>query len=114
MSETVFDKASLLKRMLDDEDLAQEVIKAFLDNVPNKIVALKQALKNNDADMVRDQAHAVKGAAMNTSTLALQDVATKMEQAGQIADMDSAVTLMPEMEAQFEVLKHALVEAGLA
>lgn len=114
MAEKIFDKASLVSRMLGDERLAREIISVFLDDIPNKIVTLKQALENRDASDVRDNAHAIKGAAMNTSALALKDIAYLMEEAGEAADIDKAITLMPEMEKQFDLLKITLVQAGLA
>ncbi len=114
MSENIFDKPSLINRMLGDEELAREIISVFLDDVPNKIAILKQALENREASDVRDHAHAIKGAAMNTSALALKDIAYLMEEAGEAADIDKAITLMPEIEKQFELLKDTLVQAGLA
>ncbi len=114
MSESIFDKASLVNRMMGDEELAREIIGVFLDDVPNKIAILKQALENREASDVRDHAHAIKGAAMNTSALALKDIAYLMEEAGEAADIDKAITLMPEIEKQFELLKDTLVQAGLA
>ncbi len=114
MSETVFDKATLLNRVLGDEDLVREIIEVFLGDIPKKIIALKQALDDGDATQVQDQAHAVKGAAMNASASALRDVAFQMEQAGESGDMNKAVSLMPEIEKQFEVLKDTLVQSGLA
>ncbi len=113
MSEKIFDKESLVSRMLGDEELAREIIGVFLDDVPNKIATLKQALENRDATDIRDQAHAIKGAAMNVSALALKDVACLMEEAGAAADIEKTITLMPEMEDQFELLKDALSQVGL-
>lgn len=114
MSEEVFDKSSLLNRVLGDEDLVREVIEVFLSDIPNKINAMKQALDKREASQVRDQAHAVKGAAMNVSALALRETAFQMEQAGESEDMEKAISLMPEMEKQFEILKDTLVQSGLA
>ncbi len=114
MSEKIFDKTALLNRVLGDEELVREVIAVFLGDVPNKITALRQALDNQDAPKVRDQAHAVKGAALNASASALSGAALLMEQAGEAADMDKAGSLMPEIEEQFEVLKNTLVQSGMA
>jgi len=114
MSEKIFDKTSLISRMLGDEELAREIISVFLNDVPNKIATLKQALENRETSHVMDNAHAIKGAAMNVSALALIDVAYLMEEAGETADIDKAISLMPEIEKQFELLKDTLAQAGFA
>jgi len=113
ISEKIFDKDSLLSRVLGDEELAREVIQVFLGDVPKKITAIKQALDKRDITLVRDQAHAIKGAAMNASASALKEAAYQMEQAGEAADIDTADTLMPQIEEQFEILKNTLIESGL-
>lgn len=114
MSEKIFDRESLLSRVLRDEELAREVIQVFLGDIPNKIRAIKLALDNRDATQVRDQAHAIKGAAMNASASALKEAAYQMEQAGEAADIVTADALMPQIEEQFEILKNTLIQAGLA
>ena len=113
MPEQIFDKIALLNRVLGDEDLAREVVAVFLGDIPNKINALRRAVDNRDASQMRDQAHAVKGAARNISAAALGDVAFQMEQAGEAADMNKAVPIMAEIEEQFKVLKNTLVQSGL-
>ena len=74
MSDQIFDRTALLNRVLGDEDLAREVIAVFLGDIPNKIKSLWRAVDNRAASQMRDQAHAVKGAARNISAAALGDV----------------------------------------
>jgi len=114
MSEKIFDKAALLNRMLGDDELVREVIETFLGDIANKINELRQATDSGDLSRVRDLAHAVKGAAVNASTAVLGDLAFQMEKAGESADLNKAMALMPQIEEQFKVLKTVLVQSGLA
>ncbi len=110
----IFDKNAFISRVLGDEELAREVMEVFLDDIPNKISALTQVIKSGDISKVRDHAHAIKGAALNVSALALGAVALGMEKAGEASDMDLAVCLMPQVGEQFEIFKNELILAGLA
>jgi two-component system sensor histidine kinase/response regulator len=110
----IFDKNAFISRVLGDEELAREVIEVFLDDIPNKISALTQVIKSGDISKVRDHAHAIKGAALNVSALALGAVALGIEKAGEASDMDRAVSLIPQVDKQFEIFKNELILAGLA
>ncbi|SPD74025.1 hypothetical protein PITCH_A2030169 [uncultured Desulfobacterium sp.] len=112
-AEELFDKDAFFSRLLGDEELAREVIGVFLADVPNKINALTQVLNRRDAPKVRDHAHSIKGAALNVSAVALSAVALEMEKAGESSDIDHAVSLMPNIDRQFELFKNELVLAGL-
>jgi len=45
----IFDRASFLDRLMGDEELANEILGGFLEDVPRKFAALKEALDNGDA-----------------------------------------------------------------
>ena len=109
----VFDKADLFNRLMDDEDLAKEVIELFLDDIPPKLVAMKKAFNKSDAPLLRDLAHTVKGAAANIGAGAFRDCASRMEQAGKAGNLDKAASLLPQIDEQFKRLENVLVLSGL-
>ncbi len=108
-----FNKADLVNRLMGDEELAKDIIKSFLDNIPGDITAIKQAFAKNDALSMRRLAHSVKGAAGSIGAKALQDVAFQMEKAGEAGDMDKAALLLPQTDDQFKKLKKSLALSGL-
>ena len=110
----VFDKADLFKRLMDDEDLAKEVIELFLDDIPRKLVAMKKAFNKSDAPLLQQLAHSVKGAAANIGARAFRDCASRMEQAGEGGNLDKAASLLPKIDEQFRRLENVLVLSGLA
>jgi len=107
-SHVVFDKAGLLRRVMGDEKLAKEIIGVFLEDIPNHIAALKEAVANADAPVVQRVAHTIKGAAANVGALALQELASLVEKAGKDADLDETAALVTKMDEQLDALKTAL------
>ncbi len=98
---------------MGDEDLAKEVLETFLEDVPRQIEALKGALKEGEAPLVRRQAHTLKGAAGNVGAVALQEVAFRMEKASAAEAMDKAASLMSQVAEQFRILQEAINHSGL-
>jgi two-component system sensor histidine kinase/response regulator len=106
--QNVFDKAGLLDRLMGDEELAQEILGEFLEDVPRKFVALKQALDNGDAPSVQLQAHTIKGESANVGGEVLRQTAFEIEKAGKAGDLATVKARMTELEAQFDRLKEAM------
>ena len=103
--EGVLNRAELLDRLMNDEDLVEEIIDAFLEDTPQRIATLKEALGRRDASLVRREAHTLKGAAGNVSALALRELAVEAEKAGAAAELDKVASLIAKIEEQFEILK---------
>jgi len=101
----IFDRAALLDRLMGDEKLANEILGEFIEDVPRKFTALKEALDKSDTPSVQREAHTLKGAAANVGALALQEVVNQIEVAGEAGDMAKASSLAAQLDKQFEVLK---------
>jgi CheY-like chemotaxis protein len=101
----IFDKVAFLDRIMGDEELANEILGGFLEDVPRKFTALKEALANGDAGLVQREAHTLKGASANVGALALQNVANQIEVAGKSEDLQKVGSFIPKLEEQLEVLK---------
>jgi len=108
MAFPVFDKEAMMKRLMDDEDLAQIVMEGFLDDMPKQIDALKGYLGTADVAGVERQAHTIKGASANVGAEALCEVAFGMEKAGKAGDLKAAKISISELEVQFERVKEAM------
>jgi CheY-like chemotaxis protein/HPt (histidine-containing phosphotransfer) domain-containing protein len=106
--QNIFDKASLLDRLMGDEELANEILGGFLEDVPRKFAALKEALDNKDAPSVLREAHTLKGASADVGGKALLETAFEIEKAGEAGDLETVKACLPELELQFERLKEAM------
>ena len=104
----IFDRAALLDRLMDDEDLARTVAEGFLEDIPLQIEKLRGCLESGDAPGAERQAHTIKGASANVGGDALCAVASEMEMAGKAGDLTAVKVRMPDLEAQFGVLKEAM------
>ncbi|MBI4763225.1 MAG: response regulator [Deltaproteobacteria bacterium] len=105
---SVFDKAEMMTRLMDDEELARTVVEGFLDDIPRQIEVLKGYLKKGDVASAERQAHSIKGASANVGGEALRAVAFGMEKAGKTGDLESITARLPELETQFAQLKAAM------
>jgi CheY-like chemotaxis protein/HPt (histidine-containing phosphotransfer) domain-containing protein len=106
--QNIFDKASLLDRLMGDKELANEILAGFLEDVPRKFSALKEAIEKRDASSVIREAHTLKGASADVGGKALLETAFEIEKAGEAGDLETVKACMPELETQFERLKEAM------
>jgi len=81
-----WDKSACLKRVRDNQPLLAMLIKAFIEDSPDYINELGQAIINNDYQNVHHQAHTIKGIAGNLSTLKLHFHAQEIEKAAKNED----------------------------
>ena len=101
----IFDRDGFLERLMGDEELANEILGEFLKDIPNKLIALQEALDKVDAPALQRQAHSLKGSSANVGALALQKVVSQIEIAGESENLDKVGSLIFELNKQFEMLK---------
>jgi len=104
----VFDRKGLLHLMMDDADLVETIINAFLDDTPVQIRSLQDFLRTGDAKNVQITAHTIKGSSATVRGEVMQQVASAMEKAAEERELDKVESLMPELEMQFARLKKAM------
>ncbi len=104
----VFDRAAMLDRCMGDEELVQEVLDMFLDNLPQRIQELQAALDAADSQAARMAAHTIKGMAANTSAEALRAIAKEMEEAAESGDLEAVREKMEALVDRFEELRAML------
>jgi CheY-like chemotaxis protein/HPt (histidine-containing phosphotransfer) domain-containing protein len=104
----VFDRAGMLSRLMDDEELLQVVVDGFLGDIPMQIEALKGYMENGDVAATERQAHTIKGASANVGGEILRAVACEMEKAAKAGDMATVKIHISELVMQFEQLKKAM------
>src|SRR4029077_14775060 len=85
-----FDEHALRHRLSGDHELMVDVINVFLEDLPARLAAIKDAVTARDAGALRAAAHALKGAAGNLSAGGLFDAACVLERIGTESRMDAA------------------------
>ena len=104
----VFERAEVLERMMGDTELVDEVLDAFLQDMPPQIELLKRLLAANDQAESGRIAHSIKGAAANVGGKRLRKVAQAMETAAREGNLDAVRDAMGELEKQFEELRESI------
>ena len=104
----IFDRVGVLDRLEGDNELAQIIFAAFLEDIPRQIQTLKELLKSGDAAGSARQAHSIRGASASVGGEGLCRVATEMEKAADAGDLDRVNIRMNELEAQFLLLRDAI------
>lgn len=107
---TILDRSDLVARLANDEELANEVLAAFVEDIPNKIELLKAAVSDGDIIQIQAQGHTVKGAARNISAQQLQQTAARIEEAGKDGAIDQAKALLPLLDAHCQALLKIIFE----
>ena len=85
-----FDEAALRHRLSDDSGLMNEVVHVFLEDLPRRLEAIKDAVSARNPGALREAAHALKGAAGNLSAGTLSEAAHALERLGAESRMDTA------------------------
>ncbi|MFP4308940.1 MAG: PAS domain S-box protein [Desulfococcaceae bacterium] len=101
----VLDRAALLDRCMDKEDLAREILGIFLDEMPLRIQELRTALDAGDASAAHMAVHSIKGMAANTGAEALRLLAGKMENAIRAGDLEAVGERMGRLAEKLEELR---------
>ncbi|MCX5906750.1 MAG: response regulator [Deltaproteobacteria bacterium] len=90
------------------EPLVQEILRAFLEDVPARIEKMNQHLEAKNSAGLELEAHSLKGAAANIGGNALQKVAFKAEKAAKNGQLDKLLPLLDKIKKEFERLKTVL------
>jgi CheY-like chemotaxis protein len=99
----VFDRDGLLDRLMEDEELLEELVDDFITEIRERFEALDEALKKNDPNDIRNQGHTIKGTSGNMGAVALQKVAARLQAVGEANDMESAANLIDRLKEQFHL-----------
>ncbi|MBF0529159.1 MAG: PAS domain S-box protein [Deltaproteobacteria bacterium] len=103
-----FNKAVLLKMVMGDQNLAMDLIRIFLQDIPLRLEELKKLIDAGDLPGVLSKLHNIKGAAANLCFETLRDEAIKMENAGQAGDLAGLKANIPHLQEIFEQFRDAM------
>jgi CheY-like chemotaxis protein/HPt (histidine-containing phosphotransfer) domain-containing protein len=90
----IFDRKALLERVMDDEELAGEVLAAFLGELDGDMTLLGAALNRGDHRAARDAAHTIKGSSANVGAETIRGCALEIEQCCKQGDVGAAALLL--------------------
>ncbi|MCP9452494.1 MAG: Hpt domain-containing protein [Nitrospira sp.] len=105
---TVFDLREALSRVDDDRETLQAMIEVFLEQGPQDLAAVRQALERRDATAAARSAHRLKGSVLQFCAEAAVEAAKAVEAAAKGGDVEETTRLFQQLEAEMVRLCEAL------
>jgi PAS domain S-box-containing protein len=106
----VFNKDTFMQRILNDVDIAKEMIVTYINDIPEQRLLITQAFKSIDYSAIAKAAHKIKGSAGNMSGILVSKIASTIEKYIKEENEDISVLkpLIDNLLDEFEQLKHEL------
>ncbi len=109
-SESWFKSQVFMERIMEDKDLAREILEMFLKSIPEHLRTISTQLKAGNPEAVMKAAHSIKGTAANTESVGLSSKAAALEQAARENDRQTMASLAPELEKLFTRTRQEMKE----
>ncbi|MEI6703286.1 MAG: Hpt domain-containing protein [Deltaproteobacteria bacterium] len=94
----LFDRKQLLENFDNDEEFAESILNDAGTEIAKEVERLKALCVGEDLAAISMNAHTIKGMAANLCTPALWEICFKVETAAKDGDLESARSLLPELE----------------
>ncbi len=104
----VFDKSDALKMIEDDEEFLRELAEIFINDVPEQMSEIKEAVISRNNEALEKSAHKLKGAVANFGRNATTDTAFKLERMAKDSKLDGVEEVYSSLVKDIENLMKAL------
>jgi CheY-like chemotaxis protein/HPt (histidine-containing phosphotransfer) domain-containing protein len=101
----LFDGEDFVEGLLGDRELAQRILRGFVNDMPRQIALLAEAVNASDAGQARLIAHSIKGAAASVCGIEVRDAARKLELTASAGDMAAATAALPGLSESLDRLR---------
>jgi CheY-like chemotaxis protein len=107
----VFDFGVSLNRAGQDHELLEELIKVFLEDCPQRMAEIQEAIALSDAQSLERSAHKLKGSAAVFDARRVVEFTEQLEALGRKGNISGAGGLLSQLDRQIEELTRALQES---
>ena len=98
-----------LNQALDEFDgdkvLLMKLINGFIDIVRAQISKIRKAISDGDMEVVRSEAHSIKGGAANLTAMNLSKIALGLEMIAKTGTIDDSMHMLTRLEQEFLILE---------
>ncbi len=105
-----FDKDEILKRFDGDEEFLAELVEIFINDIPEQLSRIKEAVDNRDSKDLEKSAHKLKGAVANFVENAAFETALQLEMMGRENRLEGVKKAYDTLVKEIECLVNALKE----
>lgn len=110
MTTPQFDRDAALARVGGDLELLQEIARLFLEDEPNMVLAIENAVAAADARGLERSAHTLKGCVSNFGAAHCYEASLNLEKLGRAGDFSAVPEGMSRLRASLEELRPELQE----
>ncbi|MFN0020666.1 MAG: response regulator [Pirellulaceae bacterium] len=97
---SVIDFSAALKNMDGDRSLLRDVFQAFLDESPQHLLSIKQAIAAQNGTLLQRAAHTLRGTMGTIGWTGSTEVAAELEQMGKDHNFTQAATVLAKLECE--------------
>jgi len=108
MDKDVFDYDKLVESFMGERDIVKEVVLEFLKKVPKQINKIDDAIDMSSFDVVKFEAHSIKGAAYNMTSKSFGDAARNLENSTKNGNSQNIKDSFELLKNEFEILQTTL------
>jgi CheY-like chemotaxis protein len=101
-------EAALMAHVGGDQQLLRELVDLFLEDLPERLAAVRRAVRRGDALALSSAAHALNGAVSHFAARDTFELALKLERMGRAANLDGAEEAFDDLKSEIGRLTHAL------
>ena len=107
----IFDLSKAMEMVLGKKDLFQEITHMFLENLPDFLGQIKEAVAKQDPEFLDRAAHGLKGSVGNFAAQRSYDAAYHLEKLGKNGKIQEAGSALANLEKELKLLEGALKTA---
>lgn len=89
-------------------EFLRELVDIYLQDTPERLTELEQALARSDAPTLTRAAHTIKGSSSNFGAVRLSKLAQQVELSGKTADLTGAAATVTELKDEYARVAAAL------
>jgi PAS domain S-box-containing protein len=105
------DLQAAISELGDDKELVKTLLDELIERVEAQLVILRAALKSNDTETIRQEAHKIRGGAAGLYAMPLAAAADRLEQQAAGDRAEGADHSLTELEQELARLREAAAEA---
>ncbi|GAA3446922.1 response regulator [Planomonospora venezuelensis] len=103
-----FDELAGPDAMKDDWEMVDYLATSFVSKAPNAVEELTEAVDRGDAKDVEEQAHSLKGSAVNMGATALAELCARLEAQGRAGRLADTAGTLRTIKQELDLVRHTI------